>query len=177
MALSYPQKGFTLIELLVTVTILAIIALIATPYFQNLQAKKEASNTAIQLEGLLRKNRSDAVTYHQDLVMCGSEDGQNCSLTAWNFYLLTYLDQNHNRLLDSQEHVLSTTPLKLKYGSLNLKVAARRNFITFKGENGLPQGYMGSFYYCSEYDTHFDKRIVINMMGNPRTETVSCLIN
>ena len=90
--------------------------------------------------------------------------------------LLPRFHQNHNRLLDTQEAILSTITLQLKYGALSLRNALHRNIITFKAENGLPQGYMGSFHYCSQYDTALDQKIVMNMMGNSRVERRSCLI-
>lgn len=168
--------GFTLFELLITICILTIITLFAIPSYQHLKARQEAKNTIYQLDSLIRQNRIEAMSRHQDLVICSSQDGKNCAIGQWNHYLLTYSDQNHNRLLDTQEAILSTITLQLKYGALSLRNALHRNIITFKAENGLPQGYMGSFHYCSQYDTALDQKIVMNMMGNSRIERRSCLI-
>jgi len=63
------NKGFTLIELMVTIAVLAIVASIAAPKFQDTMEKRSIQKTATDLEKSLAQARADAVLYRKDVTV------------------------------------------------------------------------------------------------------------
>lgn len=66
------NNGFTLIELMVTIAVLAIIAGIAAPSFNNLLIKENLKTTAYNMRDTLREARSQAMLNRNETVVCTS---------------------------------------------------------------------------------------------------------
>lgn len=65
------EKGFTLIELVIVVTILAIVAAVAIPTFQNLRQRGQISAT----RGILGEIRSAITIYRANEITSGRSNG------------------------------------------------------------------------------------------------------
>lgn len=79
------NKGFTLIELMVTIAVLAIVASIAAPKFQDTLDKRSIQKTTTDLEKSLAQARSDAVLYRKDITVYFDSDGvDDPSSRYWN---------------------------------------------------------------------------------------------
>nr|WP_257233473.1 prepilin-type N-terminal cleavage/methylation domain-containing protein [Acinetobacter sp. YH12043] len=63
------NKGFTLIELMVTIAVLAIVASIAAPKFQDTMDKRSIQRTSTDLEKALVQARADAVLYRKEVTV------------------------------------------------------------------------------------------------------------
>jgi general secretion pathway protein H len=68
--LSYSDKGFTLMELLVVVAVTAVIALIATPAFFELQRTAQYKEAAREIAATLRDARARAVSQNFQHSVC-----------------------------------------------------------------------------------------------------------
>lgn len=75
----HKENGFTLIELMVTIAVLAIVASIAAPKFQDTMEKRSIQKTATDLEKSLAQARADAVLYRKDVTVNFAINGVNDS--------------------------------------------------------------------------------------------------
>lgn len=66
------QQGFTLIELMVTIAVMAIIALIAAPSFNELLVQQKLKSTAYSMRETLKLARSHALMSRSETVVCPS---------------------------------------------------------------------------------------------------------
>ena len=71
--------GFTLIELLVTISIAAILAVIAVPSYESTIAANRVSSETNGLVGDLQYARSEALKEGVNVSVCVSSDGSTCS--------------------------------------------------------------------------------------------------
>ncbi|WP_341303802.1 GspH/FimT family pseudopilin [Pseudomonas sp. TMP25] len=78
------SKGFTLIEMMVAIAIIAILASVGIPAFQNMTLNNRITTTTNGLLGVLQLARSEAVTKRRDITVCPSTDQATCTAgTAW----------------------------------------------------------------------------------------------
>ena len=165
------ECGFTLIELIVTITILAIIVSIALPSYHSFMERQEHSQMLALIRNSSNLAKNLAVTHHQQIVICTSENLSTCSNNQWNKGMLIFTDQNNNKTLDPNEMIHQKLKTNLKYGNLKWDGGvANPNTLTFMGDTGLPRGSQGSFHYCSLKTAQNNTRYVVNQMGHVRAE-------
>lgn len=96
-------NGFTLIELLTTLTLMAIVALMAVPAFGNLIQRQRLDSARLQLMGALMLTRQQAVTRGRSIVMTRAA-------TGWNNGWTVFVDENGNGAVDTSEAILRQFP-------------------------------------------------------------------
>lgn len=75
------EQGFTLIELMVTIAVLAIIATMAAPSFNNLLIKQNLKTTAYNMRDTLKEARSRAILNRNETVVCTSINKSSVTVT------------------------------------------------------------------------------------------------
>lgn len=162
-------RAFTIVELIICIALIAIVVTITLPYFHDYLSKQEAKNIPMKITATNRYARSQAAVFHQNIVICPSQDSLTCQANQWNKNLLVFIDKNRNRQVDNDEQILHIEQLNLKYGNLSWRGALSMPNVTYQAQTALPIGSNGSFYYCS---THLSsqQRIVLNKMGHIRIE-------
>ncbi|MDR6628947.1 type IV fimbrial biogenesis protein FimT [Acinetobacter lwoffii] len=165
-------RAFTIVELIICIAIIAIVASIALPYFHEYRSKQEAKNIPIKLSQINRYARSQAAVFHQNIVICPSQDSLSCQANQWNKNMLVFIDKNKNRQVDTGEQILQIDVLNLKYGNLSWRGALSLPSVTYQAHTALPIGSNGSFYYCSTHLSN-QQRIVLSKMGHIRIESLS----
>lgn len=75
------HAGFTLIELMVTLSIVIILAFIATPNWSNLIQDNSLSSAVNQVQGFYQLARSEALKRNKSVIMTSSNSRQNWTLT------------------------------------------------------------------------------------------------
>nr|WP_318270672.1 GspH/FimT family protein [Prolinoborus fasciculus] len=151
---------------------LAILTSIALPYFHKYQSRQEAKQIPIKLSAVNRYARSQAAVFHQNIVICPSQDSLSCHPNQWNKNILVFIDKNKNRQVDTGEQILQIDVLNLKYGNLSWRGALSLPSVTYQAHTALPIGSNGSFYYCSTHLSN-QQRIVLSKMGHIRIESLS----
>lgn len=142
------SNGFTLVELTVTIMVLGIIAAIAAPSILTHLARMEAQRVKHQLENTLSLAKAESYISRQDVLVCLSNDAQQCHRNS-DKTLLLFVDKNNNKHFDSQvDTLLTQQSLNLRYSTVKLRVGGRRHYTKFWGDSGRPRGHFGHIKYC-----------------------------
>ncbi|USE82718.1 GspH/FimT family pseudopilin [Acinetobacter tibetensis] len=163
--------AYTLVELAITILVLSILVTLALPYYHEMKANQERRTIFRQVVGSIQLAKQHAAIHHTNVVMCSSQDMQNCKEAMWEQGFILFLDSNQNRQLDLNETLITQERTDLSYGTLNWRGTLHFSSLNFMAEDGLPIGSNGSFYYCSSTVKHM--KIILNKMGNSRSIDLS----
>lgn len=103
-----PARGFTLIELMVTISIAAILALIALPSMRSLIERNALAGQVNGFIGAITLARTEAIKRNATTVLCRSTNAETgspptCSNgTDWKSGWMVFLDRNDNGSFDTE---------------------------------------------------------------------------
>lgn len=158
------QQGFTIIELMITVALVAIIAAIGIPSFQDLVASNRVVSAINELHSGLRLARIEAVKRGDSVVFCSTSDQATCS-GAWGDGWLIFHDADEDGAVDADELIRVGEGVHDGY---SLTFSGGGASITFLAR-GMTNGQSGTFRLCdADGDAGLARGIVLLTTGATR---------
>lgn len=163
---SNSDKGFTLAELLVSMTILAVLAALAVPSFNNLLNRQAISQQAWEVRRALELARGLAVAEQQVWKVCMADLNLQC-VKQQGQRLLVFRDSNNDHLVNGQDKL----QLNLQIQSRNIRLSASgRSYIRFKGSGEALDS--GNFLFCGNDKTsQYGRQTIVFRSGRVRLST------
>ncbi len=159
------QSAFTLIELLVTLAIAGIIAVSAAPSLQNLLMDNRMVTRVNDFMANLSLARSEAVHRGARVVLCPSDDQQNCAThSAWHKGWIVFVDDNANRRHENEETILRLQ--STENGNFTIKSGSHQP-VVFQS-HGSSGGTNDTFIFCDARGPLKARAIVLSNSGRPR---------
>jgi len=166
--------GFTLVELMVTVSIVVILATLATPSFIALLTNNRISAQANDVLSSINLARSEAVTRGHGVSLCASSDGATCAGTDLSAGWVIFDDVNANGGIDAGDAIIRTyQAMDGQTTATFVATPSSDNFsLSFLGV-GRPVGAFGGAVgtVCPPLGGDYCRYICINSQGRPRVDT------
>jgi type IV fimbrial biogenesis protein FimT len=77
-------RGFTLLELMVTLTVVAILGIIAVPNFHTFMLNQRRDSVVDALTASLQYARNQALNLNEKTTLCAGQPGISCTGGAWS---------------------------------------------------------------------------------------------
>lgn len=108
--------GFTLIELLVAAAILAVLAALAAPSFNEAILSNRLASYANTFVASAQLARSEAIKRNATVVMCRSADGVSCATTGtWQQGWILWRDTDNDGTVDAEEIIQKQQAISSDY--------------------------------------------------------------
>ncbi|GHD37811.1 GspH/FimT family pseudopilin [Halioglobus pacificus] len=166
------QRGVTLLELMIVLVIVAVLAAIAGPSFQDTIKRNRKLYTLEDTLALLSYARTEAVTSSLAVTVCPSADQVSCAGgTDWSVGVMAFIDNGadpggggvaNDQILNGQE-----LPLRIISNVRNGVEVIGPNFFAFDGDGGLPAAT--TIQICDDDGPTAASAVVLNVSGQLRT--------
>lgn len=166
---THSQYAFTLIELLFTLTVAAILMMVAAPSLQRIVTHVRIVQADNLLVRSLNFSRTEAITRGSATILCPSTDGLQCMPGQnWEGGWLVGIDQNHDFQPDD-------TPVRV-FGSLadGLRIHSSRGRLRVRFQpDGSAPGSNISLIVCQADQPDSAHSVVVSNIGRPRQGTAT----
>ena len=160
-------RGFTLIELMVTLTMAAVLMLLAVPSMQKLLANQQLSGSASELMTTAMQARSAALKFNQRVIVQPTEsDGD------WTKGWRIYVDVDRDSSFGNSTDTLVVTMEAMPDGLVVAKVTGPNNFFGYEGSGFLApiNGSANSTWKISSTKTDRVRCLIVERSGRARLQ-------
>lgn len=146
-------SGFTLVELAVTISIIAVLAMLAAPGFRELVASQRVQSASMDVYTDLIRTRSEALKQNADATMSSNSAGTDWS-SGWKVA---------NGTTDFEKHGPTS----------NITMTGSGSTVTYKTNGRLPPGAIPSFALSAPGTTTV-RCVKVNLSGQPYVIKSTC---
>ena len=165
------DQGMTLVELISTIGIVAVLASVVTPSFQNFLESSKLSSSTNTLHTTLSLARQNAITSGVNTYVCELSNNNNfnsCNThrpfnAIWNEGWLVFQDNNHNTELDKKDTILIINRNNKGVGV----IFNQRGKLRFRSDGSARSA---GFYLCTKKAS---KHILLLYTGRARVKNLS----
>lgn len=155
---AFSNQGFTLIELMVALAVLAILTGLAAPSFISMVRDNRLVTQTNEFIGALHLARAEAVKRNQDVVVCKSDDGENCDDTlTWADGWLVLVNGGQvlrvGKALDGDNAILASAGLEDRV------TYSRRGMASVEG---------GAWQFCDARGAASASAVILKPSGRPK---------
>lgn len=159
------QRGVTLVELIIVITLLALLASVATPSVTGLLERQDRRAALHDLFNGLNMARTEAVSRAMRVTVCPLQEDGVCG-GDWNEPVHVFLDPRNQRALADRSEVLRVLEPPSR-GTREIRVG-NRGYLQFAA-TGMVHGTLGNITYCPESGAREHAgQVIVNMGGRPR---------
>lgn len=98
------QAGFNLLELMVALVILAILAAIGLPSFNEMISDNRMLSETQSVSNGIKIARSEAIKRGEPITICGSSNGKACNSNDLNAGWIIFIDSQTPGVVDNSKH-------------------------------------------------------------------------
>ena len=148
-----------------TLAVGMILLVSGVPALQGLIEENRHASHVNTFVSQLQYSRSEAIKRGQNVVMCRSEDGQNCANTAgWQLGWIVFEDHNLNREFDVDEPLLH---IEQGWQDGIIVTSGQRRRVVYQ-PTGQSPGSNGTYVFCNTEYPEFTRAIILSNTGRPR---------
>jgi type IV fimbrial biogenesis protein FimT len=169
--------GFTLVELMITLSVVSILALIATPSLSRIIADQRMSAHINELIASITLARSEAIKASNSVIVCSNTTAtpKSCSgSTDWSQGWLVWVDRNNSGTVnpDPGEEIQVHGALKGPGSVMNSGI----DRIIFSRSGFIAVATARQFEFCDQRGATFAKAVVLDTIGRPEIDKATAII-
>lgn len=155
------NSGFTLIEVLITSALIVIVMAVGVPSMSEFIKNDRLATQINTLVGHLALARSSAVSRHQQVIVCASNDQATCSSADWADGWIVFVDVDASGAFSAGDELLRAQEA---LSGNNTLVSTTGAVVTYDNRGFAPAS-TGSFALCDDRGLPHMKSISISNTG------------
>lgn len=172
------HEGFTIIELMVTITLAAVVLVLAVPSFTNIIRDNRLVTQTNSLISALNIARSEAAKRGVRITICRSTDQSSCTTSnpsKWEDGWIMFFDTRNFGTRDTSAPIEEIIQVSEGLsGSNSLRSGGNySNYISYL-PNGMSRGNTGlandTFNLCDVRGASYGRKIIVSSTGRPKAE-------